>query len=125
MPSKDPLADGVDNVIYAESLHYHEGRYSCELNLECPSDTKVFYKVDMKSSVSQDISNTVTVTSQNENDEEYSFVHQGCLVLLNPCVVKSSMKEVVKLEYKHKQRFLIHKISGIFEIAPEFQSFIP
>ena len=82
LPSEDPLADGVDNVIYAESLHYHEGRYSCELNLECPSDTKAFYKVEMKSSVSQDISNTVTVTSQTENDEEYSFVHQGCLVEL-------------------------------------------
>ena len=63
LPSEDPMADGVDNIIYAESLHYNEGRYLCELNLECPTDS----------------SNTVTVTSQNENDEEYSFVHHGCV----------------------------------------------
>ena len=79
LPSEDPLADGVDNVIYAESLHNQEGRYSCELNLECPADSKVFYKVEMKSTVIKDTSNTVTVTSQNGNDEEYSFVHQGCV----------------------------------------------
>ena len=89
LPSEDPLADGVDNIIYAESLHYHEGRYSCELNLECPTDSKVFYKVEMKTSVIKDTSNTVTVTSQNENDEEYSFVHQACLFLLNPCVLNN------------------------------------
>ena len=121
LPSEDPLVDGVGEIIYAESLHYHEGPYSCELNLECPSDTKAFYTVEMANSVFKETSNTVTVSSKNLNDEEYSFVHQGCLFLLLLCAVKKLNLN----QFKHAERHRMHKISGTFEIAPKFQSLTP
>ena len=84
LPSKDPSGDGVDEIIYAESLHYQPGRFQrgrfepvrCELNLKCPTDTKAFYKVDLESSVKKDTNNTLVVSSQNEDGEQYTFMHQ-------------------------------------------------
>ena len=76
LPSKDRSVDGVDEIIYAESLHFYPGQYSCQLTLECPADTKVFYKVEIQSSISRNTNNTLVVSSQNDDGKQYTFMHQ-------------------------------------------------